>query len=106
MSEFMRVARVQDLPEAGKLTVEFGDHLLLLVRVAGQIHCLDDVCTHDGGPLGEGPLCGHEIVCPRHGARFDVRDGRAVKMPATEATRVHEVRVDGDDILVKLAAEA
>jgi 3-phenylpropionate/trans-cinnamate dioxygenase ferredoxin subunit len=42
------------------------------------------------------------IACPRHGAKFDIRDGRALTMPATKATAVHEVKVEGGDVLVKL----
>jgi len=60
------------------------------------------VCTHDGGPLGEGQLDGFTIACPRHGAKFDIRDGRALTMPATRATVAHDVKVVGDEILVRL----
>jgi hypothetical protein len=52
--------------------------------------------------VGEGPLEGFAIACPRHGAKFDIRDGRALTMPATRATVVHEVKVVGDDVLIKL----
>ena len=65
-------------------------------------YAIDDVCTHDGGPLGEGQLEGFTIACPRHGAKFDVRDGRALTMPATKPTVAHEVKVEGDDVYVRL----
>ena len=58
--------------------------------VEGRFHAIDDVCTHDGGPLADGELSGHTIACPRHGAKFDVRTGAIVirsntcwKNPAT-----------------------
>ncbi len=102
MSEFIQVARVADIPDPGKVTVEVDDRLVVLVHVGGQIYCIDDVCTHDGGPLGDGSLCGYEISCPRHGAKFDVRTGAALTMPATEPTGVHEVKVEGDAIWVRL----
>lgn len=104
MSAFVKVAKVSDLPETGKLCLEVEDRFVVIVRLGEEFFCLDDVCTHDGGPLGEGELDSEGcLVCPRHGARFDVRTGDAVTMPATEATVTHEVRVDGEDILLRLS---
>jgi len=103
MSDFVKVATLSEIPEPGKKVVEVEDRLVVLLRVGKEVHCLDDVCTHDGGPLGEGQLEGYTIACPRHGAKFDIRDGRALTMPATESTVVHEVRVEGDDIYVRVS---
>jgi len=50
-------------------------------------------------------LAGHEIICPRHGAKFDIRDGRALTMPATRPTVAHEVKVEGDKVFIKLSDE-
>ena len=104
MPEFVSVAKVSQLPEGGKLLVCLDERMLVLVRISGEYFCIDDVCTHDGGPLGEGGLDPqqHSLACPRHGAKFDIRTGRPLSMPATEATVVHEIRVSGDDIQVKL----
>ena len=92
MAEFIKVGKVSDIPDPGKLTLE----------VDGEFHCIDDVCTHDGGPLGDGELCGFALACPRHGAKFDVRTGAPLTMPASEPTVSHEVKIEGDDILVSL----
>ena len=105
MNEFVKVARASEIPQGGKVYAEVMDRLVVLIRAGGQIYCIDDVCTHDGGPLGEGELDGFQIICPRHGARFDVRTGQALTMPATERTRVHEVKFEGDDVLVKIVDE-
>lgn len=102
MSEFIKVATATEIPDPGKKVLELDDAFVVLVHVDGQFYCINDVCTHDGGPLGEGELCGHDIACPRHGARFDIRTGKPLSMPATEATSVHEVKVEGDDVYVKL----
>jgi 3-phenylpropionate/trans-cinnamate dioxygenase ferredoxin subunit len=102
MSPFVKAARVSDIPDPGKQVLEIDDRFVVLFHVGGEFFCIDDRCTHDDGPLGEGELCDHQIACPRHGAKFDVRDGRALTMPATEATTVHEVKVDGDDVFVKI----
>ena len=102
MSEFIKVAQKSDIPDPGKQMFEIDDSLVVLFHLGGEFYCLDDVCTHDGGPLGEGELCDGSIACPRHGAKFDVRTGRPVTMPATEATLVHEVKVEGEDVYVKI----
>ena len=99
---FIEVARVADFPANGKACYEVNDRFLVLVRLGGQFFCVEDVCTHDGGPLSAGELEGNCLVCPRHGAQFDVRTGQAVTMPATEPTASHPVKVEGDWILVKL----
>jgi len=104
MSEFVRVAKLSELPDPGKMLVEVDDRLVVLFRVGGKLYALDDVCTHDGGPLSEGELDTRActIACPRHGAKFDIKSGAALTMPATQATSAHEVKVEGDDVLVKL----
>lgn len=102
VSDFVKVAKVTDLPDPGKRIVEVEDSVVVLFRVDGRFYCTDDVCTHDGGPLGQGRLDGHAIACPRHGAKFDIRTGRPLTMPATEPTLVHEVKVEGEDVYVRI----
>ena len=101
-SGFIPVCKVDELPDPGKRVVEVDDRLVALFRVGGAFYCIDDLCTHDGGPLGEGELDDHTIACPRHGAKFDIRTGKALTMPATRATGAHEVKVEGDQVLVRL----
>ncbi len=103
MTEFTPVAKKTALADPGSMLVEVGGRLVVLLHVDGQFYALDDVCTHDGGPLSSGTICDGAIVCPRHGAKFDVRTGAAITMPATQPTTAHTVRLEGDDILVKLA---
>ena len=103
MAEFQRVAATSELSDPGKLLVEVDDQLIALFHVGGKFYALDDVCTHDGGPLAEGQLCGYEIACPRHGAKFDIRDGQALTMPATQPTRSHEVKVEDGQVFVRLS---
>ncbi len=104
MSDFIAVAKVTDLSDPGKMLVEVDDRLVVLFRCGGKFSALDDVCTHDGGPLSAGALdCkASTIACPRHGAKFDIRTGAALTMPATQATEAHDVKVEGDTIFVKL----
>lgn len=78
------------------------ERLIAVFRVGGEVFALDDVCTHDGGPLAEGELSDHTIACPRHGAKFDLRTGAALSMPATQATLAHETKVEGGAVWVRL----
>ncbi|HEX3871432.1 MAG TPA: non-heme iron oxygenase ferredoxin subunit [Pirellulales bacterium] len=102
MSDFVRVAKISDIPDPGRTVVEVDERLVVVLHVGGEFFAIDDVCTHDGGPLGEGKLEDHTIACPRHGAKFDIRTGKALTMPATQPTQVHEVRVEGGDVLVRV----
>jgi 3-phenylpropionate/trans-cinnamate dioxygenase ferredoxin component len=104
MSDFVLVAKTSDVPDPGTMLVEVGERLVALIHAAGHFYALDDVCTHDGGPLSEGPVDppGRTIACPRHGAKFDLKTGAAVTMPATKPTVAHEVKVEGDRVLIRL----
>ncbi|MCA9215903.1 MAG: non-heme iron oxygenase ferredoxin subunit [Planctomycetales bacterium] len=102
MSEFIKVAKTTDIPDPGKQLFEVEDHLVVLFHVGGTFTCLEDVCTHDGGTLGDGLLDGNTIACPRHGAKFDIASGKALTMPATEDTIVHKVKVEGDAVFVQI----
>ncbi len=75
---------------------------IAVFNVGGQYYAIEDVCTHDDGPIGEGELYGYEIECPRHGARFDIRTGAVTRMPAVVPVKWFPTRVEGDEIQVGL----
>ena len=104
MSDFIPVAKTSEVPDPGKLLVEVEERLVVLIHAAGHWYALDDVCTHDGGPLSEGPLDPAEgtLACPRHGAKFDIKSGAALTMPATKPTVAHEGKIEGENVLVCL----
>jgi 3-phenylpropionate/trans-cinnamate dioxygenase ferredoxin component len=102
MSEFVKVATRAELPPGGKTLAEVDGRPIAVFNVEGSYYAIDDVCTHDGGPLAEGDLEGCEIRCPRHGARFDVRTGKALSFPAFEPVATLRVEVRGDDVWVAL----
>lgn len=106
MHEFQRVIDVGDVPDPGKTLVEVEGDMVALFHVDGRWHALDDVCTHDGGPLADGELRNHTIACPRHGAKFDIRTGAALTMPAVRPTRAHEVKVEDGGVWVRLRDSA
>lgn len=103
MPEFHKACSKSEIADGEKLLVEVDDTLVILFRIGEDFFCIDDVCTHDGGTLSDGDHEGFEIECPRHGAKFDIRCGKAMCMPATQDTLSHEVKMEGDDIFVKLA---
>jgi 3-phenylpropionate/trans-cinnamate dioxygenase ferredoxin subunit len=96
----MTVAKVGEIPEGGMKVVRVDDDPVAVFHVGGQYYALSDLCTHDGGELSDGFLDGHVIECERHGARFDIRTGAVLAMPATAAVPRHAVRVIGDQIQV------
>lgn len=101
MSErFQAVAKVGEIPEGGVKVVRVDGDAVAVFHVGGAYYGLADICTHDGGSLADGALDGYEIECARHGARFDIRTGAALTLPAVEAAPTHAVRVVGDEIQV------
>jgi 3-phenylpropionate/trans-cinnamate dioxygenase ferredoxin component len=102
MADFVRVCRVSDIPDPGKAIFEVENRFVVVFHVEGAFYALEDCCTHDGGELGAGLLEGFQIVCPRHGARFDIRSGAALTMPAVSATASYEVKVEDDEVFIKM----
>lgn len=101
MSEFERVASVSDIAPGGRLSILVDDLPSLLVRIGDDYFAIEDVCSHDGQPLTNGPLRDCSITCPRHGARFDLRTGQPLCMPATEPISTFEVEVRDGEIYAR-----
>jgi metal-sulfur cluster biosynthetic enzyme/nitrite reductase/ring-hydroxylating ferredoxin subunit len=102
MPEYVHVASTSDVQDPGKLLVEVDAEMIALFHVGGSFYAIDDVCTHDGGPLVDGELQDYTIACPRHGAKFDIRTGAALSMPAIRPTLSHDVKVDSGSVFVRL----
>ncbi len=100
MSRFVKVAKTSDLAPGEKMLVEYYGTPVGLFNIGGKYYAIEDICTHDGGPLVEGELHGEVIVCPRHGARFDVRTGQVRSLPAYRPVPTYQVVVENDDILI------
>lgn len=102
MAEFIRVASVGDVPEGTCKSVEVDFERVVIVHTVDGFFALDDECTHDGEPISTGFLKRNELICSRHGARFDVRTGEVTRAPALVPLDKHEVKVEGDDIYIRL----
>ena len=91
--QFYNIGTVDELSNGERLFLEVDGQPIVVFNIAGNYFAIGDVCTHDEGPLGDGELEGFEITCPRHGARFDVRTGKALALPAVIDTPSYPVRV-------------
>ena len=100
MADFVKVARVEDIPTGEALQVDVGGEPLCLVRVNDQVFCIHDICTHEHAHLSEGFCEGYEIECPLHGSIFDVRTGEVKSLPATEDVKSYPVQIEDGDVLV------
>ena len=101
MSEWVDVARAEELASGSWRTVDVDDTQIVVFNVDGRYYALEDVCTHDGGILSGGTLDGAEVTCPRHGARFSVVTGEALSPPAYEPVATFQVRVEQGIVQVK-----
>ncbi len=91
--EFVEIAPASELPAGERLFVTIEDKSIVIFNVAGNLFAIGDVCTHDNGPLGDGDLEGNEVICPRHGARFDIRTGKTMRLPAVVDMPAYPLRV-------------
>lgn len=102
MPEFITVATTDEIKPGERIIFEIGRHWIAVFNVGGQYYAIEDLCTHDGGSVAEGRLDGFDIECPRHGACFDIRDGRVTLPPAVIPIPVYPVRVKGNNIQVEI----
>jgi 3-phenylpropionate/trans-cinnamate dioxygenase ferredoxin component len=94
-----------DLPNGERLFVEIDSRPIVVFNIAGQYYAIGDICTHDEGPLGDGMLEDFNIVCPRHGAEFDVRNGKAMMMPAVVDIPAYPIKVMDGNIFIGVPKE-
>ncbi len=103
--EYIAVAQADEIEPGERILIEIDGEPIAVFNIGGKYFAIKDVCSHDDGPVAEGPLHGHQIECPRHGARFDVRNGEVLTLPAVVDIPAYPVRVVGDDIELGLPLE-
>ncbi|MFC1936404.1 non-heme iron oxygenase ferredoxin subunit [Chloroflexota bacterium] len=93
--EFIAVAEENEIGNGERLFIEIDDFSIVIFNIAGQFFAIADLCSHDNGPLGDGELDveARQVACPRHGARFDIRSGKADTVPAIIDIPAYPVRV-------------
>jgi glycine betaine catabolism B len=99
--EFIKVADIGDLRPSQMKQVQVGGEAVCVANIDGKYYAINNVCTHEGGPLADGTLTGFEVECPWHGSKFDIRTGKVTNPPAEQPEQTYEVRVDGSNVLVK-----
>lgn len=105
MSEdFQRAMALADVPEGGMRACTLDGREIVVCRTKQGLFAVDNICSHAHARMCEGRLRGSRLICPLHGASFDVRDGRVLGAPATRPLVSHEVRVHGDAIEVRVNA--
>ncbi len=105
MTDFLKAADLDEVREGRLRAVEVDGELICLANVAGEICAFTDNCTHISGPLNGGTLEGDVIVCPWHGAKFNVYTGEVVRGPARQPLTTYPVKIEGNQILVQLPDE-
>ena len=104
MKKWIEICKKEDVPLGQVKVFEAAGRRVAVCHVEeGSFYVVDDVCTHDDGPLGEGELFGNAIECPRHGARFDVRSGKVLALPAVTPICTYPIRTEGDAIQVEMS---
>lgn len=102
MPDFNKIATVDEIPPGQAKLVEVNGNEIALFNIDGQFHAIDNSCTHVGGPLCEGEISGAEVICPWHGAAFDVTTGRAVGPPAIESVNRYNLRINDGNIEIEI----
>ena len=103
--EFIAVAQADEIEPGERILLEIDGEPIAIFNIGGKHFAIKDVCSHDDGPVAEGPLHDHQIECPRHGARFDVRSGEVLTLPAVVDIPAYPVRVVGNDLELGLPLE-
>lgn len=90
---FYKVAATQEIPVNERLFIEINQLPIVVYSLNGEYFATGDECSHDGGQIGEGQIEGYEIICPRHGARFDIRTGKVTRFPAAQDIPSYPTRI-------------
>jgi 3-phenylpropionate/trans-cinnamate dioxygenase ferredoxin subunit len=90
-----------EIPAGKSKDYDLGEHHVLVANVNGEFYAIEDRCTHDDAPLADGRVLQRacELECPRHGARFDLKTGKAKSLPAFNAVRSYPLRLRADGML-------
>lgn len=106
MSEWIELGKTADFEPNKPHYHNFEYESAVIWHIDGNFYAIEDRCSHDDNPLGEGELDGCAIVCPRHGARFDIRTGKALSMPAVEDINQYATKVEDDIVWIQSPDES
>jgi len=101
-ARYVRVGKASDVPAGRAEVFDVEDRKIAVFRLEDGFFAIEDICTHDGGPLAEGEIEEDQVICPRHGARFDIKTGAALTLPAVTPVESYPVRVEGNELFIGL----
>ena len=103
-SEIIDVCALSELPPGQMRIVEWDDLEIGVFNCAGTLYAIEDRCSHDDGPLAEGPFDESRctVECPRHGSLFDLRTGKPMTLPAYQPVDTFRVIVEDDTIKLEV----
>ncbi len=96
------IASKDDVPEDDVIGFDINAKSIALYQVDGEIFATDNICTHGNARLCDGFLEGHEIECPLHQGKFDIRNGKALCAPLTEDIQIYPVKIEGGRVFVEI----
>jgi naphthalene 1,2-dioxygenase system ferredoxin subunit len=96
------IASKADVPEEDVMGIDINSKSIALYQVDGEIFATDNICSHGNARLCDGFLEGHEIECPLHQGKFDIRNGKAMCAPLTEDIRTYPVKIEGDRVFIEI----
>ena len=102
MANLVKVADKGSLLPGKGMAAEVNGLRIAIFNVDNQYYAIDDACSHAGGSLSEGNLDGAKVMCPWHGAEFDVKTGEALSPPAFDGIKTYPVKVEGQDIKIEI----
>ena len=88
---FVKVGALSKLPPGSVMEALVGNGTYAICNAGGEIHALDGICPHAGGPLGQGALHGTTLVCPWHAWEFDIHTGRSLHDPECDRVKAYDV---------------
>lgn len=102
MTDFIKVAKVSDIAPGTVKKIDVNGEQIAVANLNGQFFAINDLCTHKQCSLSGGSIDGQNIVCPCHGGQFDLKTGEAKTPPATTNTKTYEIKVENDEIWIKV----
>lgn len=102
MSGFVKIAAVDEIPLNGMKSFEIDEEEILICRTEEGVFALADECSHDAAPISRGEICEGQLVCPRHGAKFDIKTGEVKGPPAVVGIDTYEVKIENNEIYVMI----
>ncbi|MCS7230166.1 MAG: non-heme iron oxygenase ferredoxin subunit [Candidatus Kryptonium sp.] len=102
VNEYIQIAKIDEIKNGELKVFEVNDESVILINLNGEIFAYKNQCSHMELELNDAEIDGEILTCPWHGAKFDIRTGAVVRLPASQPLEKYEVKVEGDKIFIKI----